>query len=78
MPTVLRERGYDFKINTDDHSPAHVHVWYQGALVIIEFESIVIEREAYGNITAAQRRGVLRIVRQNQERLVEHWDAIHG
>ena len=64
MPTVHREGGFDFKINTDDHPPPHVHVWYQGALVIIEFDVDVSEREVYGDITAAQRRRALKIVRQ--------------
>lgn len=38
MPTVLRERGFRFVINTDDHFPAHVHVFNGGNEAVIEFE----------------------------------------
>jgi hypothetical protein len=27
MPTVLRKDGFEFMIYTDDHEPAHVHVF---------------------------------------------------
>jgi hypothetical protein len=78
MPTVLREGGFDFQINTNDHKPAHVHAFYQGALVIIEFESDVNEREVFGSITAAQRRRALRIVRERRGFFLRRWTEIHG
>jgi len=78
MPTVHRESGFDFKINTDDHAPAHVHVWFQGAMVIIAFETEVEEQEVYGEITAAQRRRALRIVGEQREYFLTKWAEIHG
>ena len=48
MPTILRQSGFNFKINTDDHAPAHVHVWYQGRQVLINFENEVSIRKNYG------------------------------
>lgn len=78
MPTVHREGGFDFKINTDDHAPAHVHVWFQGAMVIIEFETDVAEREVYGSITSAQRRRALRIVAERRQHFLIKWTEIHG
>lgn len=78
MPTVLREGGFDFQINTNDHPPAHVHAFYQGSLVIIEFEKDVDEREVYGSITAAQRRRALRIVRARHGFFLMKWAEIHG
>jgi len=78
MPTVLREGGFEIKINTDDHRPAHVHVWYQGALIIITLEPTVEEREIYGNVSRAQRRSALRIVGENVNALLARWSNIHG
>jgi hypothetical protein len=36
MPTVLRAEGCRFVINTNDHRPAHAHVFVGGGLVIIK------------------------------------------
>jgi hypothetical protein len=36
MPTVLREDGFEVRIYTFDHPPAHVHVAKAGAVVRIE------------------------------------------
>jgi len=36
MPTVLREDGFEVRIYTFDHPPAHVHVAKAGAIVRIE------------------------------------------
>ncbi|MGB7202290.1 MAG: DUF4160 domain-containing protein [Pyrinomonadaceae bacterium] len=78
MPTVLREGGFEIKINTDDHRPAHVHVWYQGALSIITLEPAVTEREVYGNLSRAQRRRAVRIVSENRDYLLKKWNEVHG
>lgn len=68
MPIVLRESGFDFKINTDDHVPMHVHVWHQGNLVIINLENAVEVRNNYGFNNNEMRRAK-RIVERNQEHL---------
>lgn len=78
MPTIHREAGFDFQINTNDHPPAHVHAFYQGALVIIEFETDVDEREVFGRITTAQRRRALRIVKERHGYFLMRWTEIHG
>jgi len=36
MPTVLREEGFEVRIYTLDHPPAHVHVAKAGAIVRID------------------------------------------
>ncbi|MGI8787505.1 MAG: DUF4160 domain-containing protein [Pyrinomonadaceae bacterium] len=57
MPTVLRQNGFDFKINTDDHEPMHVHIWKQGAIILINLgdkESPVSVRQ---NIRYEAKRG---------------------
>lgn len=77
MPIVLRESGFDFKINTDDHEPMHVHVWHQGNLVIINFENEVEVRNNYG-FNNNEMRLAKRIVERNQEHLQARWREIHG
>ena len=77
MPTVLRESGFNFKINTHDHAPMHVHVWHQGREVIVNFGGQVAVRENYG-LNRGELRRALSIVRQHQTFLQNCWREIHG
>ena len=36
MATILRSNGFDFRIYTNDHPPAHVHVIKGGGEAVIE------------------------------------------
>jgi hypothetical protein len=76
MGTVLREGGFDFKINTDDHAPAHVHVWYQGNVLIVNFRDEVTVRNNLGFNNSEMRRAV-RIISAHQVYLQEKWREIH-
>ncbi len=77
MPTVFRESGFRFMIYTEDHAPMHVHAWYQGRQVIINFEGNVAVRENYG-LNHSELRRALSIVRQHQTFLQNYWREIHG
>lgn len=77
MPTVLRERGFRFVINTDDHTPAHVHVFGGGHEMVIEFEEDVRIRNNWGFNRREQAIAKL-IVIDNQEYLMLEWRRIHG
>lgn len=77
MPTVLREGGFQIKINTDDHLSMHVHIWYQGRVLIVEFETNVRSLDNYG-FNRREERQALEIIRANRDFLVEAWRSIHG
>lgn len=77
MGTVHQESGFNFKINTDDHEPMHVHVWHQGNLLIVNFQTEVVIRNNYGFNRNEARRAVT-IVEKQQEILQEKWREIHG
>lgn len=77
MPTVLRKRGFNFKINIDDHPPAHVHVWHQGRTIVIEFADEVITRNNYG-FNRRNAREALGIVGRNQTFFQAEWRRFHG
>ena len=77
MPTVLRQSGFGIKINTDDRAPLHVHVWHQGDVLIVEFETEVLTRDNYGFNRREERRA-LEIIRQNRDFLIREWRNIHG
>jgi len=77
MPTIFRQGGFHFKINTNDHEPMHVHVWHQGGEIIIEFENDVIVRENNGFNRSEERRALL-IIGEHQELFQNEWRRIHG
>ena len=77
MPIILRQGGFNFKINTNDHEPMHVHVWHQGGEVIIEFETEVIVRENNGFSRSEERRALL-ISGEHQKLFQSEWRRIHG
>lgn len=77
MPTVLRKNGFDFKINTEDHEPMHVHVWYQGRQVLINLEAEVSIRRNYG-LNRNELRQALIIVEEYQSFLQTKSREIYG
>jgi hypothetical protein len=62
-------------IYSDDHTPAHVHVWYSGGWAVIEIELLAV-REVIGLAMKDVRRAV-RITERNQEYLMQKWKEIH-
>ena len=76
MPTLIRQRGFDVMIHTKDHAPAHVHCYRGRRLVKVALNSMRVLTTRH-----ATRRDILqaiRLVQENQERLVREWRRIHG
>lgn len=76
MPTIHRQDGFAVMIYTDDHLPAHVHVWKAGGEVLINLDDASIRE-----INDMGRRDVRRaveIVEANQESFRRRWREIHG
>lgn len=80
MPTVLREAGFDFRVYTDDHSPAHVHVVKAGEEAVIDLGSEIMRpwvRDNFGMNRKNLRRAFL-IVNERQTFLLQEWRRLHG
>ena len=80
MPTVLRISGFRFQIFTDDHAPAHAHVFKAGKQVIISLgneRTRVSIRENKGMKTADIVQAA-EIAANHQTYLLERWREIHG
>lgn len=79
MVTVLRESGFRFVIFTDDHEPAHVHVYGDGEAKIQlvgregEPELVWVQRMKSGEI-----RKAMAIVVRNRSGFLDRWRQIHG
>ncbi len=79
MVTVLRESGFRFVIFTDDHEPAHVHVYGDG-----EAKIQILGREGKPELIWVQKmkssdvRKAMAIVTGHRSTLLAHWRKMHG
>lgn len=79
MVTVFRAHGLRFIIFTDDHVPAHVHVFGDGHIKVNLVglngapEIVTIESMKRGDV-----RRAMQIVSKQQNYLLSCWSEIHG
>lgn len=80
MATVYRERGFRVIIWSNDHGPAHVHVFKAGAEAIIIIPR-GIEAPDIRDVRGMREADVaeaMQLVRDNAELLQQKWKEIHG
>lgn len=75
MVTVLREAGMRLVIYTDDHKPAHVHVYgnAEARINILRLKVLSNRRMTKRDLGVA-----LAFVQANQRLFTEKWESIHG
>lgn len=79
MVTVFRASGLRIIIFTDDHEPAHVHVFGDGhAKINLRGVNGFPELISVEGMTRAEIRRAMRIVIEQQGLLLAKWDEIHG
>lgn len=79
MPTVLEQNGFRVMIHSDDHRPAHVHV-YKSGLVVIRLNNRRTPpsiREVMG-MSRQDVREALILVTDNKKALARSWRRLHG
>jgi hypothetical protein len=80
VPTVLRLGGVRVMIYTNDHRPAHVHVWDGRRQAVLNLncpDGPVELRENYGFSWPAVKR-LVRVLQGYVQVLCAAWRAIHG
>lgn len=80
MPIAWRQDGFRFYVYVNDHKPSHVHVKKAGGEAVIylgDKETKPEVREIRG-MSFKDYVKALRIVAEQQERLIESWRRIHG
>jgi len=80
MPTVLNRNGFRFVINTDDHEPAHVHVYKAGKVVLINLggETVRPYVRKIRRMRKSDVKKALIVASDHQGYLLDQWEAIHG
>ncbi len=78
MVTVHRAHGFRFVMFSNDHSPAHVHVFGQGGEAKILLQGPGgIKLDWVVGIRRGDLRRVMQEVERERERLVAMWRTIH-
>ena len=77
MPTVIREDGFEVRIYTFDHLPAHVHIAKAGAIVRVDLRSRRAT-EIVGAISDRDVKRAERLVARHARQLHQEWARIHG
>ena len=79
MVTVLRAEGLRVVVFTNDHAPAHVHVFGDGEAKINLLGTDGTPELVWADgMTRAEARRALRIVAGRQVFLLARWEEIHG
>jgi hypothetical protein len=79
VPTIHREHGLRFAIHTDDHEPAHVHVFGDGEMKIAIAADDGFPRALWSvGMKRADRRSATDIVLERQSEFLARWREIHG
>jgi hypothetical protein len=79
MVTIFRESGLRFVIYLDDHPPAHVHVFGDGATKIeLGAEDGTPEVVRTAGTKTSEVTKALRIVIEQRAVLMEKWEEFHG
>ena len=79
MITVLRSEGFRIVIFSDDHEPAHVHVFGDGeAKINLAGADDRPELVWAVGMKHADIRKCMRLVEANREALLARWNDIHG
>lgn len=79
MVTVHRAHGLRFVIFTDDHGPAHVHVFGDGeAKIDLLGAAGSPELVSTIGLSKADLRRAMRVVTDRRDELLAKWRTIHG
>ena len=79
MITVLRAEGFRILIFSDDHEPAHVHVFGDGeAKINLSGPNDRPELIWAVGMKHADIRKSMRLIERNREALLVGWNEIHG
>jgi len=76
MPTIFRQDGFAVMIYTDDHLPAHVHVWKAEGEAVINLDDASIRE--INDMGRRDARQAVRVVEENQDSFLQRWGEIHG
>ena len=78
MVTILnrRQHGFDVVIHTNEHGPAHVHVFRGGNKLKATLQPVRIVRN--DGFNGGERRRIRALLLEYQRQLLSEWSRLHG
>jgi Domain of unknown function (DUF4160) len=77
VPTVLRINGFDVRILTNDHKPAHIHAFKAGTTAKVEIaDPVPVVRKT--TMSMRDTDAIVEVVHANLTFLQLQWNYIHG
>lgn len=78
MVTILnrRQHGFDVVIHTNEHGPAHVHVFRGGNKLKATLQPVRIMHN--NGFNGGERRRIRSLLEEYQELLLNEWSRLHG
>lgn len=74
----MRRRGFQFLVYPGDHNPAHVHVRKAGCSIKVEFADSVVRARNNIGFSEKEVSRIIALVEENQQFLLQSWEAING
>ena len=78
MSEIFRAFGLVFIIFSDDHDPAHVHVFHGQENCKISLKDITVAAKPRCSLSKANLRKALMLAEENHLLLLREWEKIHG
>jgi len=75
MPTILECRGYAFRVYTNDHPPAHVHIIGPDGWLVLDLHSCRIVRTA--GLSRSRMKELIAVAVGEHSRLLAAWRRLH-
>ncbi|MBV8581615.1 MAG: DUF4160 domain-containing protein [Candidatus Eremiobacteraeota bacterium] len=76
MPSIVVE-GFTIRVYTDDHEPAHVHVFRDGAELRVYLHSSRPVESLGGQMKASDRHRAIELVAEHRGQLLAMWRRYH-
>jgi hypothetical protein len=77
MPRIVVER-FVIRVFTDDHAPAHVHVFRDGAELRVYLRGSRPADNIHGRMKASDRRRAIELVAEHRPQLLALWRRYHS
>lgn len=77
VPRIVVD-SFTIRVYTDDHAPAHVHVFRDRAEIRVYLRGNRGHDRICGRMTASEERRALRIVDDYRSELLQMWERYHG
>jgi len=75
MPTIFEYRGYAFRVYTNDHPPAHVHIIGPDGWLVLDLRAHRVVRTS--GLSRSRMKELIAVATGERSRLLAAWRRLH-